>query len=297
MLMSKKHLLPLVALLVAVTPASASILPENSLHLYDDPGKVAEITEEQFNQIIDRVIDLYKPVVALHGGELSCEKKWKDGTVNAYASRDGKVWTVSMFGGLARRKEVTPDGFALVVCHELGHHLGGFPFYPDEDWAASEGQSDYYATQVCGRKLWQTDYVENAKAAETVDKTAKAQCDKNWLSTESRNLCYRIANGSLSLATLLGVLGGTGAPKFDTPDMKTVKQTNPNHPAAQCRLDTYMAGARCGVRMDTVMIPGVAHAKGQDSMEAEKVSTFQACVATEGFADGVRPACWFKTRY
>ena len=48
-------------------------------------------------------------------------------------------WVVAMFGGLARRPEVTKDAFQFVVCHEVGHHLAGWPFA--YDWASNEGQS------------------------------------------------------------------------------------------------------------------------------------------------------------
>ena len=30
-----------------------------------------------------------------------------------------------MFGGLAGHETITTDAFALVACHELGHHIGG----------------------------------------------------------------------------------------------------------------------------------------------------------------------------
>ena len=72
-------------------------------------------------------------------------------TVNANASQRGRTWIVNMYGGLARRPEITPDGFAMVLCHELGHHMGGFPFV--SGWAANEGQSDLFATLSCGRIL------------------------------------------------------------------------------------------------------------------------------------------------
>ena len=66
---------------------------------------------------------------------------------------------------------MTPDGFALVLCHELGHHLAGNPRV--QAWAANEGQSDYFSTQSCARELWSGETAENAKAALTVPKTPK----------------------------------------------------------------------------------------------------------------------------
>ena len=45
-----------------------------------------------------------------------------------------------------------------MICHEVGHHLGGAPFMPKyyEDYylfrGSSEGQADYYATSNCLKK-------------------------------------------------------------------------------------------------------------------------------------------------
>ena len=85
------------------------------------------MTQETFNAVIDSVETIYAPIVAEYGGRLKVERKWDDGTANAYAQRSGSTYKVSMFGGLARHETITPDGFALVVCHEIGHHIGGAP--------------------------------------------------------------------------------------------------------------------------------------------------------------------------
>jgi hypothetical protein len=268
----------------------ASILPPNDLHLQD--GFLAGgLTEKQFNDTIDFVEAYYAPIVASFKGELKIDRKWDDTTVNAYANRSGSVWNVAMFGGLARRPEVTVDGFALVVCHELGHHIAGFPFY-SRDWAADEGQSDYFATQACGRNLWKTDFAVNATFAEKVNKIAKEKCDANWDSSDDRNLCYRISNAGFSLATLLGALGGQ-VPDFAKPDTTKVVKTNHNHPKAQCRLDTYLAGGLCTASFDDTKIPGVSPKLSEIEKEKEALAVSCSQFDVELPFAG-RPACWFK---
>ena len=86
-----------------------------------------------------------------------------------------------MFGGLARHKLVTPDGFALVACHEMGHHLGGAP--RRGGWASNEGQSDYYATTKCARRIWAED--NNAAIMQDriskgleISEKAQQECDR-----------------------------------------------------------------------------------------------------------------------
>ena len=73
--------------------------------------------------------------------------------VNANCMRNNGVVTVNMYGGLARRPEVTPEGFALVLCHELGHAYGGTPYIFQQAQIAAEGQADYYGEQTCLKAL------------------------------------------------------------------------------------------------------------------------------------------------
>lgn len=277
------------ALLGLTTGAHASILPPNDLHLQDGFLE-GGLTEDQFNDIIDVVSDFYRPIVKQKGGDLVVIRKWSDSTVNAYANRQGKKWNVSMFGGLARRPEVTPDGFALVICHEIGHHIAGFPFV--REWAANEGQSDYFATQACGRNLWKTDFKINASFQTTVNPVAKAKCNDRWESQTERDLCYRVSEAGFSLANLLGALGGQ-KPDFSKPDTSAVLKTNHAHPKAQCRLDTYLAGGLCDIDFDDDLIPGSGRLMDDKAKEKQALSV--SCSQfdkTREFAG--KPACWFK---
>lgn len=279
---------------IALAHPSESFLPKNDLYKQDHLFWTnSEINEQKFKDIIDHVGSIYESIVKAHGGKLVIEKNWSDPTVNAYATQNGSTWSVAMFGGLARRPETTPDGFALVVCHELGHHLAGFAFYGNGDWAASEGQSDYFATQACSRMIWGDQKEENAKSAATVHPTAKSKCDASWSTEDDRNLCYRTAMGGKSLADLLSALGGTTA-DFDKPDQSQVSRTDVAHPEGQCRLDTYFNGSLCTLPFDAGVIPGKDHQDGQTSRAAERVASQYSCMTSGGYSVGLRPRCWFK---
>ncbi len=281
---------------MALAASSQTFMPKNDLHLEDNLMRDANIDEAEFNEIIDSVVAVYGQVLADQGKTLEMERNWTDSTVNAYASQSGDTWKVAMFGGLARRDETTPDGFALVVCHELGHHLGGFAFYGDTDWASSEGQSDYFATQACAKQIWKSTLTENAASRATVNPVAKSGCDSVWTSEDEQNLCYRSAMGGASLARLLAALGGSGEPQFDTPDETVVTSTNTAHPNGQCRMDTYFQGALCTADFDINVIPGKNHPEGQTSIAAEALASQYACTSPKGFTIGKRPTCWFSAQ-
>ena len=276
-----------------------SFMPQNDLSQQDNLLAPTGITQDQFNAVIAAAKTVYDPIVSKLGGQLVINALWTNDTVNANASRSGTTWTVNMYGGLARRAEVTTDGFGVVLCHEIGHHVGGYFFYSGTDWAAAEGQSDWYATQACARRLWAADTAKNAEFRNTAPQVLKDKCDNEWATTEQQDLCYRVGMAGKSAADLLGALQGTTV-SFTTPDTTVVTRTNTAHPAAQCRLDTYLTGALCTVQADLNTIPGLNAAGGRNSAEAERDAARTRCLpasaaaGTPGYNGQNVPTCWFK---
>ncbi len=278
----------LLATLIASQPVLActkdgreGFLPKNDLFIPVDAKGINTITEAEFNSVIDQAEGVYSSIVGEYGGKLEVVRKWTDGTVNAYAQQEGNIWKVSMFGGLARHKTITKDGFALVVCHELGHHIGGAPRYAGDDWASNEGQSDYFATTKCLHRLWQSE--DNAAAIRglEVPQYLVDSCGKQWADKTDKEICVRGGMAGLSVANLFAALSWQmKQPKFDTPDLKQVTATNDNHPATQCRLDTYFQGALCEKSFN------------EEIGQTEEVSG--ACHGSTGHTVGLRSRCWFK---
>jgi len=256
--------------------------PDNNLKISQWDKGTNGMTEERFNAIIGRVSDLYAPIVKEKGGKLQMNNNWSDDTVNAYAQRTGSTWQVSMFGGLARHQLITEDGFMGVVCHELGHHLGGAPKKGGWSgaWASNEGQADYFATLKCLRRVLEKDDNLTITSNMKVDADVVTKCEMVYKSANEVALCQRISMAGKSLASLLGSLGGSGAVAFNTPDTSVVKKTNDAHPKAQCRLDTYFQGMLC----DKAILDEV------DTKDPIKGT----CVKSDGYQVGVRPLCWYK---
>jgi hypothetical protein len=259
-------------------------VPENNLKISAHAKRVGGITEEQFNAIIDKYETLYTPIVKSYGGDLLIERKWTDATVNAYAQQLGKTWKVSMFGGLARHETITEDGFALVVCHELGHHIGGAPrkISPwSSPWASNEGQADYFATLKCLRRGWERDNNEEIVRAMNVPEALQKACSAQHIWNQDYYTCIRGGMAGMSVAKLFQALrNSTVEPKFETPDLKVVTKTDDNHPATQCRLDTYFQGSLCAVSFH------------EDVTASSEVTG--TCHGTMGHSKGLRPLCWFK---
>ena len=106
-------------------------------------------------------------------------------------------------------------------------------------------------------------------------------CNKAWRSSEDKALCIRGAMAGDSVANLFAALSWSmKPPKFDTPDPKQVSSTSHNHPATQCRLDTYFQGALCEKSFN------------EDFTADSEVTG--ACHGSTGHSVGLRPRCWFK---
>jgi len=293
-------------------------IPENTLRVPEGLESAGGLDRAAFDRVIDKVENFYTPVVKAKGGKFIVKRLWsksdsfkgQDGeTVNAFALQEGKNWYVAMFGGLARRPETTEDGFMLVICHEVGHHLGGYPkskksFFGGDSWASVEGQADYFATMKCAREIWKNDDNVSIVASLNVPKIVKDKCALQHKSADEIAICERGAMAGMDLATLLYNLSqgskksaqktgleniaGSAKPAFETPDMTQVSETlgvrnNPMqdpHPKAQCRLDTYFDGAVCGV------------ASSEEFGEKDAVTG--ACAEEKGDKLGFRSRCWYK---
>lgn len=293
MLNLTRSVLAVMTLALGGSAAYADFLPPNHLDRQDNmrTKRAGTMSQATFNAVIDEAVAYYGPNLKTNfGSTFVVNRKWTDSTVNANATQFLSTWTVNMYGGLARRPETTRDGFALVLCHEIGHHLGGYPFV--SSWAADEGQADYFATLSCAHDLWKDQTATNALSRNIIQEYPKSLCDAAWTNEADQNLCYRTMLGGKSLANLLSALGGTVA-QYETPDASIVPRTNHAHPEGQCRLDTYIAGALCPQQFDASVIPGKDFGSKRNSASAETASGKYTCLQQD-FNTGSRPLCWFK---
>lgn len=238
-----------------IGPSSwASFFPKNDLYIpVSEDISANAISQSTFNAAIDKVYKVYAPIVKKRGYTLVFSRQWDNGTVNSSTYVSGKQWIINSFGGLARYQGMnTVEAYAAVACHELGHHMGGAPRYTSKiSWASTEGESDYWATKECMKAIGY-----NAST---------------------------ISQASVALAKVLASMAGEHAPSMGTPDMRVAKKTQENHPAAQCRLDTFLNGLDCPAR-------------GSMSSSDPRVNSCYSYPSASGYEAGSRPRCWFAPK-
>lgn len=255
------------------------IVPRNNLWIGEN-HRESNITRDQFDEILDKASKVYSPLFEDIGRKLVVRRYWADGTVNAFASQTGKFSYIHMYGGFARHKDTTLDGFLLVTCHEFGHHLGGAPKSGEGNWVTNEGQSDYFAAAKCFKLLVENDDNEKIVSNMKIPKIVKDKCSSVYSSVNDIAICERSSMAGLSLARVFSSLNFGRNVRFERPSRRKVWWTSHAHPAAQCRLDTYFQASLCN--------------KDYKSNFDDQDANINACTRSEGYHIGMRPRCWYK---
>lgn len=261
---------------------SLASFPENSLRIPLGVKSNGGLDEIQFHNVIDKVMKIYSPKVEAMGGTLNISRLWTSDKVNASTNRFAHVYQVTMFGGMARHPLMNMDGFTLVLCHELGHHLGGAPKVKNSDqrWASNEGQADYFAALKCLREVFIREDNQKALSKISVPKIVKDSCERIYKSQQENLVCQRINMAGLTVGKLYASLVDQNGPSFETPQNRIVRETIDYHPHYQCRLDTFFQGSLCDRPLNEELSNRDAHVGTCHPMNGDNI--------------GIRPACWFK---
>lgn len=276
----------------------ASILPSG---LIQDKDLLVQrnqsITREQVLEIVHSIKNHFAPIVSGHKATLVINTYFDDLTVNLFAEQVSFTWFIHLHGGYLELEGMGPDELTLSLCHELGHHLAGYPY--KSSWSCAEGQADYFATHVCTSQLWKNSEQLNSQFRQKIDSHSKQECDGLYDTDSLRDLCYRQAVASLNLANIMAKFSGTPPidPAFKTPF--PVEEILLGHPDAQCRFETFLSGALCNKEFDPHIIPGKKPATvvpvprppmGYNDQWARQQSQKFHCQEPPAS----RPTCWFK---
>lgn len=130
--------------------------------------------------------------------------------VNAEVVKENGLVAIVVWGGMISHPKMTAPVFYLLLCHELGHFLGGPPLKSRNGWSSTEGQSDYYSSASCVKELGldEGQFIEAA----------------------------------LGLTAIYAEVTRQAPPRLDTCDNTVSTRTNYGYPTIQCRLDTLLAG-------------------------------------------------------
>lgn len=132
--------------------------------------------------------------------------------VNAELTKLENDLTIKVWGGMLNHPYISEGTLLLLLCHEIGHYLGGPPTKARGGWSSTEGQADYYSAYQCARDvgLHEMNFYESA----------------------------------LNLTKIYASATFSPEPRLESCDNTVVQRTNFGYPSVQCRLDTLIAGWR-----------------------------------------------------
>lgn len=208
-------------------------------------------------------------------------------SVGGSAHHEANHLAVVIDRGLLDSPRLTPDGFRMIICHELGHLFGGAPRrHAPPEWdgpiahdglsmMTSEGQADYYASLVSFRKMLELETLEFPRPDYSrAGPRLKRKCEEEaGFKGEELQACLRAGLAGEDFLKLV----------FDFPISceNFDESIAPNlirdfYPSRQCRLDTIVSGALCSENQTFVL----------DFNLMDKNGCGQEYAA--------RPACWYR---
>ena len=240
---------------------------------------------------LERVADAYEPIFVEKKLSLTLRGLWDEKKVQAtsFLLKETAEFVVVVYGGLPKHPLITEDAYVLILCHEIGHHLGGAPSNLKRGQiAASEGQADYFATTKCARKVFAKDNNYHLMSQKTIPEIVKKRCKKSFNEREAYAICIRSSLAAKVVADLARAWikeNRPQAPRFSepfhhTPNKTVVSATEHGYTSPQCRLDTYFAGATCEV----------SHKKNFSYKDPD----IGACLHGYEPNKRARPLCWYK---
>lgn len=218
----------------------------------------AQISRAQLTDIQAAFIQEYSAELAVNKSVLSINKGtpanpdmwWNLDVVHAsYVTirEEGiRQHNLYVFGGYARLPGMTADGVVAVLCHELGHGIGGAPFKDngEKELVSTEGQSDYFAYNSCLPRMFRRIPPATTPQAAS-DKIEQICIAKSSSKAELLN-CYRLfAVLEIERAYFAEHVSTPSKTDYDTPDESVASKLNLDpyyYPSNQCRIDTMMAG-------------------------------------------------------
>lgn len=203
---------------------------------------------------------------------------WDNTRADAHATRDMEDnLIIKINGGLLRQKFLNESTLHILLCHELGHYIGGAPKSfrgrtSKRSWSSAEGQADYFAINKCLLPMLRDNPVMSI--------TQKSAPIKYHAFCAGDIDCMFSVDGAVNLTMMISQLKPSSIlPSLTKKSNQRVSTTIYNHPSAQCRLDTFIASLKCSKESDLVI-------DDNDYRVGSCIKDYQP--------EAARPACWFN---
>lgn len=263
-----------------VTNLNATVVPAGSEIMLSSARYDNGYSRERFDLITTQFERFWRPHFESLGGQFFLDTDWGDGAVNAWAWKEGSRYSLEIPGGLSRFHTMSEEAFVMVLCHELGHLMGGAPARNSQ--ISLEGQADYFAAQKCFPRFFEVIRSQlggfQSGPARTIF-SEEANFEVRCQGHQDSELCQHSLLGSLGPSAYYAELEKSKTPSLATADTSVVRSTLTTHPKAQCRFDTMVLASFCPA--DVMVTPSWTDAN-------------VGFCHRDFWAQFARPECWFR---
>ena len=219
-----------------------------------------EASERLFNRL-NSDFEFFSKYISSPGSNFVVYGNWEINYPSAATERASELtgdysplkdeWRINTLGGYFRSPIGGTDVQVLILCHELGHHLGGGPFKLDdhfnERWSSMEGQADYWATSTCVYEFLKM-YPQYLQVRKRLDQNIIRACKKEfWSFTLDYKVClFSVHAGFYMMKIHESVDQIEGLPLVRTghsEPLEVLELDRNGYPSNQCRFDTFLNGA------------------------------------------------------
>jgi len=131
------------------------------------------ISEVDFYEIPETIISLFTDEIENQKFKIQLNANWANPFFGAGVSFYNRQFNIMLWGGMTRMNGMNKSAYATIVCHELGHIIGGAPYSTMEgrEWSSLEGQADFFAASVCLPRYFKSIGVEEKLIKDRIEKS------------------------------------------------------------------------------------------------------------------------------
>lgn len=223
----------------------------------------ASVDKADYLKITNALSSLYSQKIADQGGRLKFVLSETDGVPNAYAAKRSEGnWEITVISSFLSLSHQTPPTLGIILCHEIGHFLGGKPYVVGKQMTAAvrawapkkmsvEGQADYFATSECIKSLEKKlpDLFVNNKGL--LNLPSAQECQRSYTNEKEIKVCNEILTASYqTILVYQQILDQLQIPstffaKLENSSSERTLDYVGEYPELDCRYETFIKGTLC----------------------------------------------------
>ena len=215
----------------------------------------ASVGKADYHKLTQTLDSVYSEQIRSLGGNLKFTLK-ETALPNAFAAKqtDG-TWEVTVTDSLLSLEEQTKSTLAIILCHEVGHFLGGEPYVVGIQLTPAvrsrapkkmscEGQADYFATSECLKTLTQKIPNLFSDNRGILNPLIAQECNQNEACLESMAASHQTVLVYQRILKEMNIAEGFfGRLNNDRTDR--VLNSVGEYPSLDCRYETFVNGTLC----------------------------------------------------